>query len=127
MAWVDLVILIALVEYFYFAVLVGQARQRYGIKAPAMSGNDIVERHIRVQQNTLELLIIYIPVLWIAARYWNPVWMAAIGAVFPIGRFIYLGAYVRDPGTRTLGFFTSFAPIVVLAVMALIGAVRSLL
>lgn len=127
MAWVDLVTLIALVEYFYFAVLVGQARQRYGIKAPAMSGNDIVERHIRVQQNTLELLIIYIPVLWIAARYWNPVWMAAIGAVFPIGRFIYLGAYVRDPGTRTLGFGTSFVPIVVLAVMAAIGAVRSLL
>jgi glutathione S-transferase len=127
MVWVDLVTLLVLIEYFFFALLVGRARQRYGIKAPAMTGNDIVERHLRVQQNTLELLIIYVPVLWMAARYWNPVWMAAIGAVFLIGRYIYLRAYVRDPTTRTLGFALSFAPIVVLAVMVLIGIVRGML
>jgi glutathione S-transferase len=127
MAWVDLVTLLALSEYFYFAVLVGQARQRHGLKAPAMSGNDIVERYIRVQQNTLELLIIYVPVLWIAARYWNPTWMAAIGLLFPIGRFIYLGAYVRDPSTRTMGFMVSFTPIAVLTALAVFGAVRALL
>src|SRR5262249_17039166 len=75
MPWVDLVTLLALLEFFAFAWAVGQARRRYGIKAPACAGNDMFERYFRVQQNTLELLIQFIPALWIAARYWNPVWM----------------------------------------------------
>ena len=127
MVWVDLVTLLAIIEYFIFGVLVSRARETYGVKAPATTGNAQFERYLRVQQNTLELLIMFLPALWIAAHYWTAAWMAAVGAVFLIGRVIYLQAYVKDPARRSLGFGISFAPIAVLMVFGLIGIVRALI
>ena len=127
MACVNLVTLGALLEYFVFIYLVGKARENYGVKAPAISGHEIFERYFRVQQNTLELLIAFIPALWIAAQYWNPTWMAAIGAVFLIGRLLYLRGYVSDPKARSLGFLLSAVPILILVGAGVVGAVRVLL
>jgi glutathione S-transferase len=126
MACVNLVTLCALLEYFAFGWLVGRARVTYGVKAPAMSGHEVFDRYFRVQQNTLELLIIFLPALYIAALYWNPTWMAAIGAVYIIGRLLYLRGYVSDPAARHIGFLLSVAPIVVLVGAGVIGAVRAL-
>ena len=123
----NLVTLGALLEYFVFIYLVGKARENYGVKAPAISGHEIFERYFRVQQNTLELLIAFIPALWIAAQYWNPTWMAAIGAVFLIGRLLYLRGYVSDPKARSLGFLLSAVPILILVGAGVVGAVRVLL
>ena len=127
MACVNLVTLGALLEYFVFIYLVGKARADYGVKAPAITGHEMFERYFRVQQNTLELLIAFVPALWIAAQYWNPTWMAAIGAVFLIGRLLYLRGYVSDPKGRSLGFMLSAVPILVLVGAGVVGAVRALL
>ena len=126
MAWVQLVALLALFEYLGFGTAVGNARARYGIKAPAITGNEEFERYFRVQQNTLELLIVFLPVLAIAAAYWNPLWVAAIGAVFLVGRLVYFRAYVREPRQRSLGYGLSIVPVILLAIGALIGVVRAL-
>jgi glutathione S-transferase len=126
MACVNLVTLVALLEYFAFGYLVGWARGKYGVKAPAITGHEVFERYFRVQQNTLELLIAFIPALWIAAQYWNPTWIAAIGAVFIIGRLLYLRGYVGDPKGRSLGFGLSVLPILALIVASVFGAVRAL-
>ncbi len=126
MTWVNLITLCALLEYFVFGWLVGKARAKYGVKAPAISGHEIFDRYFRVQQNTLELLILFVPALWIAAQYWNPLWMAAIGAVYVIGRMAYLRGYVSDPKSRHWGFMFSMVPIAVLLLAALAGVVRAL-
>jgi uncharacterized membrane protein YecN with MAPEG domain len=126
MSWVQLVTLLALVEYFAFASAVGAARVRYGVKAPATSGNENFERYFRVQQNTLELLVVFLPLLWMAATYWNPPWVAAVGAVFVLGRLVYFRGYVREPRARHLGFMLSIVPVVALALGAAVGIVRAL-
>ena len=127
MAWVQLVALLALFEYFGFAWAVGRARERYGVRAPATSGNEEFECYFRVQQNTLELLIVFLPLLWIAAYYWNPIWVAAIGAVFVVGRLLYFRGYVREARQRHIGFQLSSVPIVLLALGSAVGVVRALL
>lgn len=127
MAWINLVTLCALIEYFVFGWLVGKARGKYGVKAPATSGHEVFDRYFRVQQNTLELLIIFVPALWIAAQYWNPMWIAAIGAVYVVGRIVYLRGYVSNPGSRHIGFLLSTVPIVTLILVAVVGVVRALL
>ena len=127
MAWINLVTLCALIEYFVFGWLVGMARGKYGVKAPATTGHEVFDRYFRVQQNTLELLIIFVPALWIAAQYWNPMWIAAIGAVYVVGRIVYLRGYVSDPGSRHIGFLLSTVPIVTLILVAVVGVVRALL
>lgn len=127
MAWVQLVTLLALFEFFGFAFAVGNARVRFAVKAPATSGHDVFERYFRVQQNTLEQLLLFLPSLWIAAAYWNPMLVAAIGAVFLIGRLLYFRGYVREPRQRHIGFMLSIVPSTVLALGATIGVIRALI
>jgi uncharacterized MAPEG superfamily protein len=127
MAWVHLVTLCALIEYFVFAWLVGRARAKYGIKAPATSGNDVFERYFRVQQNTLELLILFVPALWMAAAYFDPRIMAAIGAVYVVGRILYFRGYVIEPKSRHNGFLLSIVPVALLLLIGVAGVARALL
>jgi glutathione S-transferase len=127
MAWLHLVALLALVQYLIFGALVGSARGKYGVQAPATTGNDVFERYYRVQMNTLELMVVLLPAMWIAAAYWDPRWVAVAGAVYLIGRMVYLRAYTRNPGSRALGFMLSIAPIALLSVAALTGAALRLM
>ena len=127
MAWVDIVALLAIIQLVVFGVLVARARGLYGIAAPATSGHPMFERYLRVQMNTVETLLVFLPALWIAARYWPPGYVALVGAVYLVGRVLYLKAYVREPKSRSLGFSLSMLPTLALVIAALVGAVRALL
>jgi uncharacterized membrane protein YecN with MAPEG domain len=127
MALVELITVLALLQFFWFGVLVGNARGRFGVKAPAMTGNEVFERYVRVQMNTLELLILLLPALWIATAYVATHWVALLGAVYLIGRFIYLRAYVAEPSKRSIGFSVSALPILVLLAIDLVGSVSRLI
>jgi hypothetical protein len=124
--WVHLVTLAALIQYFVFAWLVGKARAKYGISAPATSGNAVFERYFRVQQNTLEMLILFVPGLWMAAAYWDPRVMAALGAVYVIGRIVYFRGYVSEPRARHNGFLLSIVPVALLLLAGVAGVLRAL-
>ena len=100
MAYVDIVTALALLQFVFFGFRVGGARTKYGVKAPAVTGNEIFERHFRVQQNTLEQLIGFIPGLYLFSHYFNPLWAAALGVVYLIGRHVYSTSYVKDPAKR---------------------------
>jgi glutathione S-transferase len=126
MAYVDIVTALALLQFVYLGFRVGGARAKYGVKAPATSGNELFERHFRVQQNTLEQLIVFIPGLYLFSRYFNPLYAAALGVVYLIGRQIYAVSYVRDPAARGAGFGITFLPTVALIAGSLIGALMRL-
>ena len=86
------------------------AREKYGVNAPAITGNRIFERRFRVQQNTLEQLIVFIPGLYLFAHYVNPLWAAVLGLLYLVGREIYSATYVKDPAKRSAGFGLSAIP-----------------
>jgi glutathione S-transferase len=122
----ELITVLALLQYLFFGMLVSRARTRYGVKAPTVTGDPMFERHLRVQMNTLELLVIFLPALWIARAYIAPLWIAVLGAVYLIGRFLYLAGYVRAAEKRALGFGVSALPILILLAIDLIGSLRGL-
>jgi glutathione S-transferase len=125
-AYIELITVLALLQFLYFGILVGRARTRYGIKAPAVSGDATFERYYRVQVNTLELLVIFLPALWLASNHLEPLWIAALGVLYLVGRFIYLRGYVQAPEKRSLGFGLSALPILVLLGVDLIGSLLRL-
>jgi len=126
MAPAAIVIIIAVFEYMTFAFLVGRARARYGVKAPATTGHEVFERYFRVQQNTLETLVAFIPGISLFALFVDPNWAAWIGLVYVVGRVVYFRGYVADPAKRGPGFLLSLLSIATLLVGGLVGALRNL-
>ena len=122
-----LVTLIALLEYMFFAMRVGFSREKHNVPAPATSGSPEWERMYRVQQNTLEQLIIFLPALWIFSYLWSPAIAAGIGVLFLIGRPLYFIGYVQAAEKRTLGFLLGFFANVVLMIGSLAGVIKNLM
>jgi len=88
-------------------MMVGRARGKYGVKAPAITGNEIFERTYRVQMNTIESVLIFFPALWIYAFFIDDKGAFAIGIIWLVGRLWYGIAYVENPAKRGPGFAIS--------------------
>jgi glutathione S-transferase len=133
MALVILIIMFALIEYIAFSFQVGMAREKYGVKAPAVSGHPEFDKYFRVQQNTLEQLVIFIPAIlafsWSAENIgWPGYYIASfLGVIWLIGRFIYGISYVNDPAKRSAGFLLSFFPSVLMIIGTLVSILLSLI
>jgi glutathione S-transferase len=125
MPLVAAVVIAAVLQFFWFGILVGRARGRYQVPPPATTGNEIFERYFRVQQNTLEQLVIFIPSIWTFATYVSATWAAVLGAVFVVGRQLYQLGYVADPKKRFAGFGLSALPNLLLALGGLGGALAA--
>lgn len=123
MDFVAFVVLLALVEYVVIFMLTGRARGQYGVKAPATTGHPIFERWYRVQQNTVEQLLLFLPAIFLFASYVSATWAGWIGLVFVVGRALYARAYVADPDSRSLGFALSVVPSLVLVAGALLAVI----
>jgi glutathione S-transferase len=122
MAAVWFVISLALAEYFYFAMAVGAARGKHKIAAPAITGHPDFECAYRVQMNTLEQLIVFVPSMICFATFVSERWAAVLGLVFVAGRMVYAIGYRKAPDKRGWGFMISAIPQLILLVGGLIYA-----
>ena len=126
MPYVEIVTVAALLQFIGFAMSVGRARIVHGVPAPATSGNEIFERYFRVQMNTLEQLVAFLPALWLFALRVDPHWAAGLGVVYLAGRLVYFRSYTRNPKSRGLGFGLTALPTLVMLVGVLVAAVIEL-
>jgi glutathione S-transferase len=126
----DLVALVTLLSLLVLMVTfgrVGRARSQYGVKAPSTTGHEIFERHFRVQMNTVEQIILFLPSLWLYAIYWQIQYVpAGLGLVWIAGRIVYMITYAKDPASRELGFGLTVLPTIILLLGGLVGAIRAL-
>ena len=118
---VALVTMLMLLQYFAFVLQVGRARVKHEVKAPAITGAPEFERALRVQQNTLEQLIVALPALWLFGFYISPLVAAGAAVVNMFGRWLYSRAYIKDPAARGRGFAVSQLAQLVLVLGALAG------
>jgi len=121
------VTILAVLFYFYAGLRVGAMRGKHGIKAPIMTGHPEMDRAVRVHMNTLEHLIIFLPLLWLATIYFHALpWLPAVaGLVWIIGRILYMTSYMADPDKRGTGFAIAGAANLVLLVLAIWGIVAT--
>jgi uncharacterized membrane protein YecN with MAPEG domain len=124
--WPALVTLATVALLVFVGFSVGRARARFKIAAPATTGHPEFERTYRVQVNTTENAVVFLPALWLFAWYVNPLWSAVLGAIWVAGRVWYARAYVQDAARRGNGFIVSFAACMTLAVGAAVGIARQI-
>ena len=120
LVWTALVILLALVVYLGTMVHCARMRARHRIMAPATVGHPDFERAYRIQQNTLEQLVPFVPAVWLFSTLVNPLLGAALGAIWLLGRVLYAVSYARSPEKRGPGFIIAFVILIVLVIGALV-------
>ena len=117
---------VALLVYYFTLFKAGMARGRFNVPAPSHEGPEEYIRHVRAHQNTLEHLVLFLPGLWLFSFAVSPVWAAAIGSVWPIGRLWYALGYYRAAEQRSLGLYLSMPPIYIFVLGSLVGFIYQL-
>jgi glutathione S-transferase len=123
MGFVSFVAALALLEYLIICLITGRARAAYKVDAPATTGHPIFERWYRVQQNTVEQLVVFLPALFLFAGQASTRLAGWLGLLFIVGRAIYARSYVADPASRGTGFVIGFVANVVLVLGALLASI----
>ena len=118
---VALVTVFSLMLYFYMGIKVGVARGKFNVPAPATTGHPEFERTFRVQMNTLEWLPIFLASLWLFSIFVHDYIAAALGAIWIVGRYIYMQGYIDAPEKRSAGFAIQALATLVMLVGTLIG------
>lgn len=126
MQYVYLVTLLILLEYLVIGYLVSKARARFKVRAPAVTGHPEFERYFRVQQNTIEQLVVVLPAMWIFGLTLNPLWAALLGLAFVLARAAYAYGYIKTGGGRHHGFMFDMYATIALLVGAMIGTLKAL-
>ena len=127
MEYVSLIVLLALLQYVWFTMRVGISRGKYKVDAPSCEGDENWERLFRVQQNTMEQLIVFIPASYAFAYYMSSKWVLLAGGLYIIGRFLYSAEYLKDPKTRTPGMAMTLLANVILLAGALFGLIKGMI
>jgi glutathione S-transferase len=124
MKCVPLVVLLTILLLFWTMAQVGRARARTGVKAPATSGPPEFERAFRVQMNTIEQTVMFLPAFWLCATYFRADVAVIAGFVWIIGRVLFALGYYQAAEKRGVGFMVSFFSFVALALGGGFGAIR---
>jgi glutathione S-transferase len=125
--YTSLVTLLIALYYLWVAIHVSMVRGKVKIPAPAVGGDPLLERAIRVQMNAVENAPAILPALWLAAFWLSDIWAAAVGLVWVLARVAYLTMYMSNPASRGPAFGAQFFAILILIGMAFVGIVLSLI
>ncbi|MEM1261117.1 MAG: MAPEG family protein [Pseudomonadota bacterium] len=120
MKFVAIVAIVNLANYVLVMIGVGRARHTWQVPAPAVSGPPEFERALRIQQNSVEQLVLFIPGLYLFAHYVQTEIAAGLGVVYLVGRILYQRQYSRGRN-RAPGFMLGFGVNIVLLGGALVG------
>ncbi|MBU7585872.1 MAG: MAPEG family protein [Nostoc sp. TH1S01] len=125
--WTSLITALTLLLYSVITINVGRARTKYKVMPPQMTGDPNFERVLRVQQNTLEQTVLFLPGLWLFSYYINPLWGTIIGAIWLVGRIVYAWGYYQAAEKRMIGFGITTISGTVLLLGSLIGIIIALM
>ena len=125
MKFTALVTLIAVGQTFFLSARVGLARGKLGIEAPATTGKPEFDKAFRIHMNTVEQLVLFVPMLWLAASVVGDLWAPAVGAIWIVGRVVYASGYRKDVAKRGPGMLMTLFSTVVLAAITVWGIIQS--
>jgi len=112
---------------FWTSIIVGKARYKYEVKAPATTGHEMFDRAYRVQMNTIEAALLVLPAMWIYSAFIGDAGAGVAGLIWVIARIVYGVDYLKDPAKRGRGFGVAFLAMAGLWAGGLYGVVRVLL
>ena len=102
-------------------ILLSTPNGRRGHFFESWQGDETWERIFRVQQNTLEQLIVFVPATVIFSTYLSARWVLIPGLIFIVGRQLYSHEYISKPESRVPGMSLSLLANAVLIIGGVVG------
>jgi uncharacterized membrane protein YecN with MAPEG domain len=116
--------ILAVLVTFGLGGYVGHLRHKLKIEAPATTGHPLFERAFRAHANTVENLVLMLPLLWVASVFWGgqiPFWL---GLVWALSRIVYAIGYTQtDTRWRGAGGGVGFLALIGLLVLSVMGLI----
>jgi glutathione S-transferase len=113
---------LAVVLTLALGIWAGIQRGRYKIAAPATTGHPQFERAFRSHANTIENLVLFLPLLWVATVFYGgqiPFW---IGLVWIVSRLLFAIGYAQtNAQLREPGAVLGYASLIALLALSAIG------
>jgi glutathione S-transferase len=120
------VTILAVLLGLYTMMLVGRMRSKHAVHPPAVTGAPEFERAFRVQMNTLEQFVLFLPLLWLATVYPVSGYLApGLGLIWVIGRVLYSFGYMAEAAKRSSGFLIAGVALLGLLVLSIVGIVHA--
>lgn len=113
---------------FWTGIRVGYARMKYKVPPPETTGHPVFSQYFRAQQNMMESLVQFLPVLWTFAVFVSAPMATILGFIYLVGRVIYTLGYCSDNvGNRFPGFLMATLTTLTMAFGSLFALVPPLL
>jgi glutathione S-transferase len=103
---------------FFLAFNVGAMRRKLKVSALEKTKEKELLIANRVHMNMLENMVVYMPLLWVAAIFGPIILVAIVGTVWFAARVMYSVMYIKNPSKREVPFMIS---VLCMAVTALLG------
>ena len=121
--------LAAVLAYVESIKAVGPMRKKHGVAAPRTDGPPELQAVLRAQQNTLEFLVVVLPLLWMTAALVpraGPVLALGGGVAWSLYRISFIRGYAQAPEKRLPGFYGSLNVLKFLLVTTVVGILYQL-
>ena len=105
------------------AVRVSLFRAKFKIDAPAQTGNPVLERAVRIHGNTVEAMVVFLPMLWLGAMLYSETIAFYLGIGWLVGRLAYAVGFTMDAKKRVQGFAISALCVLGLLIITIMGLV----
>ena len=105
--YTSFITLLTILLMFGLTFNVGRARGKFQVRAPAVSGHEHFERAYRIQLNTIENVLMFLPALWLYAIFIGDKGAGDSGVIWLIARAWYAIAYQLNPAKRGFAFLIS--------------------
>jgi glutathione S-transferase len=119
------VVFLNILLLFWVTLEVGRSRGKTGVKAPATTGHPDFERAFRVQMNTIEQTVIFLPTLWLCSTHYRGDIAFVLGMIWIFGRVWYARSYLKSAANRGTGFIIAMAAWACLLIAAGFGYVSN--
>ena len=120
-------VLLAVAVYAYATVLVGQARKAHGVQVPETTGPDGFIRAFRAHQNSVEQMVVFLPLVVITSALYGDLAGGAYALLFAVGRFLFVRGYNIAAEKRVTGFLMAMIANLLALIACLVGVIVQLL
>ncbi|MBZ6379936.1 MULTISPECIES: MAPEG family protein [Pacificimonas] len=119
-------VLAVVIAYAYAMIMVGRARGKYEVKVPATTGPDGFVRAFRAHQNSLEQIVVFLPLVAILSALYGDLAGGIYAFIFALGRFLFVRGYNIAAEKRVPGFMIGLVANLLALIACLVGIVVQL-